>query len=197
MNIPPKYEDLVAKLGAALGREADLRELLEEMLAAMKETHSLPAKYYGSTLGDRVRALLDACTSCYGSGDLIDAIGDWRGYCSCPAGVELKNRPAAQHQGDPMVFVDASELRNLKVSGFESFSALLYREQASMLCPQRVALYAEQPAPVAVVLPERELYMKYLVGVIPHNASEVNAYKDGWNTCLEEVARLNGGYCDK
>lgn len=35
------------------------RELLEEMLAAMKEAHSLPAKYYGSTLGDRVRALLE------------------------------------------------------------------------------------------------------------------------------------------
>ena len=27
------------------------RELLEEMLAAMKETHSLPVKFYGSTLG--------------------------------------------------------------------------------------------------------------------------------------------------
>lgn len=53
-------------------------------------------------------------------------------------------------------------------------------------------LYAEQSAPVAVVMPERELYTKYLVGVIPHNANEVNAYKDGWNTCLEEVARLNG-----
>lgn len=50
----------------------------------------------------------------------------------------------------------------------------------------------KQPAPVAVVMPERETYTKYLVGVIPHNANEVNAYKDGWNTCLEEVARLNG-----
>lgn len=35
------------------------RELLEEMLSAMKETHSLPAKFYGSTLGDRVRAILE------------------------------------------------------------------------------------------------------------------------------------------
>lgn len=34
------------------------------------------------------------CTSCDGSGEYIDAIGDWRGYCSCPAGVALKNRPA-------------------------------------------------------------------------------------------------------
>lgn len=45
---------------------------------------------------------------------------------------------------------------------------------------------------VKIVMPDRELYTKYLVGVIPHNANEVNAYKDGWNTCLEETARLNG-----
>ncbi|MCP2076381.1 UNVERIFIED_ORG: hypothetical protein J2Y77_005817 [Pseudomonas lini] len=39
------------------------------------------------------------CTSCDGSGDLIDAIGDWRGYCSCPAGVELKARTAPADAG--------------------------------------------------------------------------------------------------
>lgn len=36
------------------------RELLEEMLSAMKETHSLPARFYGSTLGDRVRSILES-----------------------------------------------------------------------------------------------------------------------------------------
>lgn len=42
------------------------------------------------------------CTSCNGTGDLIDAIGDWRGYCSCPDGEALKNKPApvAPNQGD-------------------------------------------------------------------------------------------------
>lgn len=30
------------------------------------------------------------CTSCYGSGEYTDAIGDWRGYCTCPAGVEAE-----------------------------------------------------------------------------------------------------------
>jgi hypothetical protein len=54
---------------------------------------------------EQMRAILSAnseppapaaveCTSCDGSGEYIDAIGDWRGYCSCPAGVALKNRPA-------------------------------------------------------------------------------------------------------
>ncbi|MNJ45564.1 hypothetical protein D3C77_406640 [compost metagenome] len=43
----------------------------------------------------------------------------------------------------------------------------------------------------ALVLPDRELYTKYLSGVIPNNAEEVNGYKDGWNACLDEVRRLN------
>lgn len=30
------------------------------------------------------------CTSCDGSGEYTDAIGDWRGYCTCPAGVEAE-----------------------------------------------------------------------------------------------------------
>lgn len=36
----------------------------------------------------------EECTSCDGSGEYTDAIGDWRGYCSCPAGAALKKRAA-------------------------------------------------------------------------------------------------------
>lgn len=44
---------------------------------------------------DELRALLDAarCDSCEDSGDLIDLTGEWRGYCVCPIGVALKNKP--------------------------------------------------------------------------------------------------------
>ena len=49
----------------------------------------------------------------------------------------------------------------------------------------------EQPAPVAVVMPEREYYTQYMLGVIPNNAVMVNAHKDGWNACLDELKRLN------
>lgn len=31
------------------------------------------------------------CTSCDGSGEYTDAIGDWRGYCTCSAGVEAES----------------------------------------------------------------------------------------------------------
>lgn len=40
MNIPPKYEDVVAKLDAALGREAALREELALITAAFDELAS-------------------------------------------------------------------------------------------------------------------------------------------------------------
>jgi len=46
-------------------------------------------------------------------------------------------------------------------------------------------VYAKQPAPVAVVLPERKAQ-----GV--HRGHELDEYfKDGWNACLDEVTRLN------
>lgn len=31
-----------------------------------------------------------SCTSCDGSGEYTDAIGCWRGYCKCPAGIDAK-----------------------------------------------------------------------------------------------------------
>ena len=51
--------------------------------------------------------------------------------------------------------------------------------------------YTSPPAPVSVVLPEREMYCQYLIGIIPSNRLEVEAYKDGLNACLDELKRLN------
>lgn len=52
-------------------------------------------------------------------------------------------------------------------------------------------IYALKAQPSGVVLPERQMYTAYLSGVVPSNAVEVNSYRDGWNACLDEVARLN------
>lgn len=49
-----------------------------------------------------------------------------------------------------------------------------------------VLAFVEQPAPVAVVLPERNLASKNL-------DLEQCGYVDGWNACLDDVARLNLG----
>lgn len=62
--------------------------------------HNLPRNIAGSALRtDYCNTPLfagktdsEACTSCDGSGEYIDAIGDWRGYCECQAGVVAKNR---------------------------------------------------------------------------------------------------------
>jgi hypothetical protein len=43
---------------------------------------------------------------------------------------------------------------------------------------------AAQPAPVAVVMPERKTVKAGLL-------SESNTHNQGWNACLDEVARLN------
>ncbi|WP_025856112.1 hypothetical protein [Pseudomonas sp. CHM02] len=45
-------------------------------------------------------------------------------------------------------------------------------------------LYAEQPAPVAVVMPERRTFD-------PLDFVEKRASADGWNACLDELKRLN------
>lgn len=50
-----------------------------------------------------------------------------------------------------------------------------------------ISVHPQRP----VVMPEREMYCRYLRGVIPENRAEVEAHKDGWNACLNEIARLN------
>ena len=69
---------------------------------------------------------------------------------------------------------------------------------AAAMCPVHHGLRAmvdrnkvSPPAPVSVVLPEREMYCQYLRGVIPDNRLEVEAYKDGWNACLDKVKEVN------
>lgn len=84
------------------------RELLEEMMAAMKEIHFLPAKYYGSTFGDRVRAILEIHS------EQADpkAIGTLHRDCDerivfessgeihIKDGMQVYAEPAAPHQGE-------------------------------------------------------------------------------------------------
>lgn len=61
------------------------------------------------------------------------------------------------------------------------------RAEAQALREEVAALRAR-----VVAVPERELFTQYLPGAIPRNADEVSAWKEGWNACLDELARLNG-----
>lgn len=70
----------------------------------------------------------------------------------------------------------------------------LYRHAAplcSEVTPQCLE-HVRTQGPRKVVMPEREIYSRYFLGIIPENRFEVEAYKDGWNACLDEIERLNG-----
>ena len=132
-----------------------------------------------------LRALLDAdrCTSCDGSGEYIDALGDWRGYCSCAAGVALESKPAAQPQGEPVAW------KNFDGEGGFDFTedketAERWKISNGSFTGWLTPLYAEQSAPVAVVLPERKCDRKLGQALMEN-------YRSGWNACLDEVTRLN------
>lgn len=59
-------------------------------------------------------------------------------------------------------------------------SHAIYASTVTLKHGEQVKLYAEQPAPVAVVLPERQEVDKY-----------GEFYDSGWNDCLDELKRLN------
>lgn len=189
---------------------------------------------------ERLSALLEVerCTCCDGSGDLIDLTGEWRGYCVCPAGVALKNKPATQPQGEPTASSSAviGHIEQRRSMGLAIGSpitnvvwelphpelqhlpdgAKLYLHPADQPQGEPVAwdihwtdngefyftlrnqgrlwkyeqdpdfkvvpLYAEQPAPIAVVLPS----VAYT-----HTEHCDTRFNAGWNACLDEVTRLN------
>ncbi|WP_038995132.1 hypothetical protein [Pseudomonas putida] len=119
----------------------------------------------------------------------------------------LLAQPAAQHQGEPVAYwvIDEFGQKKVVLPGSETVArgkARGYAMRPLYFHPPTSDGFsagdmADQGAKAfrdgqrALVLPDRELYTKYLPGVTPRNAAEVNGYKDGWNACLEEVSRLN------
>ncbi|MGB4485791.1 MAG: hypothetical protein WBI95_09825 [Pseudomonas veronii] len=152
-----------------------------------------------------LRALLDApsCSTCNDTGRMHEP-GCEPGACTA-----CFEKPAAQPQGEPVAFTAVGVLRDDGDGGLVpewileggtaelwAGAVLLIADEDQDLCAEdgHCELYRaspEQPAPVAVVLPDREMYCQYLRGVIPDNRLEVEAHKDGWNACLDELKRLN------
>ncbi|MFJ7884566.1 hypothetical protein ACIQYF_13900 [Pseudomonas sp. NPDC096917] len=154
------------------------RELLEELLAAMKEIHSLPAKFYGSTLGDRVREILESAAGPVAIGTLHRdcderIVFESSGEIHIKDGMKVYSEPAAQRQGEPVACAhewtdDGEYLLVCTACGVqEDYTQALqlafelggtddgsYHLEAEELC-EVIRRYAEQPTPVAVVMPER------------------------------------------
>lgn len=93
MTIPKSYEALAADLAS--------EKILSKTLQGQKESYMMLAdgrKFDLDALQQRLTvseqrapvAHESECTSCDGSGEYTDAIGDWRGYCRCPSGVEAE-----------------------------------------------------------------------------------------------------------
>ena len=153
------------------------RELLEEMLAAMKETYSLPAKYYGSTLGDRVRAILESQNE---QAEPL-AIGTLHRDCDerivfessgeihIKDGMQVYAAPAAQRKGDPVaLYPRCTSLKECNVKSSTASGARINdiaKPITRRVCHGCVGLPRdvfcpvcddEQPAPVTVVMPDFE-----------------------------------------
>lgn len=55
--------------------------------------------------------VVERCTSCDDSGDLTDLTGEWRGYCACPIGEALKNKPVVERK--PVGYVHQWEIERI------------------------------------------------------------------------------------
>ena len=122
----------------------------------------------------------------------------------------LYDEPAAQHQGEPVTAQirfrrpergcpDFGEWHYLEMSRFDKHRTR-YIDSVGWECETR-ALYAEQPAPVAVVMPERESFdIDDWAGSFCQEALSFGMSQDVFARCvrtaidrtLAEVARLNG-----
>lgn len=101
------------------------------------------------------------------------SIRRWEALCKLRS---ILSKQSEQHQGEAVAIC---RLWNEGGSG-ERTSVEFIGEP----CADGTLLYAEQPAPVAVVMPER-------MHIPAANCPErINA--QGWNACLDAYARLNG-----
>ena len=137
-----------------------------------------------------LRSLLDAerCTSCDDSGDLTDLTGEWRGYCVCPIGVALKNKPAAQPQGEPVALLSKG-FTTLETSDGKYRIITQYKNRDDAWSDYTALCKAEQPAPVAVVLPERR-EPKHYWDRFGKMTAIASVAAEEWNACLDELKRL-------
>ena len=133
-----------------------------------------------------LRALLDkpACEHEFES-PVLSSMPDFCKKCS-------EDKAAAQYQGEPVADDRLIEIaRKAALNSTRRYSYMpAIQEDANSWLPHRwvveamrdAVFAAEQPAPVAVVMPN-----KINQGSLYPDASDC-----GWNDCIDEVARLNG-----
>jgi hypothetical protein len=153
------------------------RELLERIREKLSQTD------YTWSVNDpeeELRALLDKPAAPVSPCAIADALesAQWPntsiGNKVLVAAAITELRKAAQPQGEPVAHLDLEKIQH---GGMAYATKMRVNHRQS-------ALYAEQPAPVAVVMPDRLSWS----GIAPaHIRNQVK----GWNSCLDEVTRLN------
>ena len=155
------------------------REMLQRWLDDIGPSrHVTP---YAALKRDELRALLDAPANPLG-----DPVGSFDKHMQyMHENIELKKRisdlEAAQPRGVPVAWMfkylshsDSPPYRSFEVTDF-------HQNPKAPGIAEHTPLYAEQPAPVALVLPE-------------HRDSDLRSptygLARGWNACLDEVVRL-------
>lgn len=129
-----------------------------------------------------VRALLDAPAKC----EICDGSGRFgMGLCEC------FDKPAAKLQGEPVahtlktVMQAYENAQALHLSGTSNFCAVMAKH---------LNKYTEQPAPVAVVLPDRnKIHISRPLRVSNERVitGEMAYELQIWQACIDEVCRLN------
>ncbi|MGB3128027.1 MAG: hypothetical protein WBB95_29790 [Pseudomonas sp.] len=89
-------------------------------------------------------------------------------------------KPAAKLQGEPAALHPDAIIEGVMTSA--GISHAIYASTVSLKHGEQVKLYAEQPAPVSVVLPERRTQDGW---------QSLTSQDLGWNACLDELKRLN------
>lgn len=143
------------------------------------------------------RELLSYWAECLESAGFKDRPAEMRALLDAPAGTdwkvahdtvldhhretfaehiaEIEKLKVTQPRGEPVAWIDAICLERMGRQPQRNFVVTGQRRHT-----YDVPLYAEQPAPVAVVLPERKEIDKY-----------GEFYDSGWNDCLDDLKRLN------
>ena len=134
---------------------------------------------------DRLRALLESSSSCktigsdflHWSNDHAEVEG---ASLRVGAGVTIENVGCASEEGrKPILVFDAAKGHLTEVNLIDV--SIVSKRRAHTLAELKdIGVRVDQPAPVAVVLPERQEVDKY-----------GEFYDSGWNDCLDELKRLN------
>lgn len=121
--------------------------------------------------------------------DLLPYLSDWtnphRSAMRTRVDAAIKNTDAGMSASKPAAWANTSDLAAIAAGGL--WSGTLWGGKNHPSFEPRLPLYASPPAPVAVVLPERQSRKEsFECGGIAQEQ-----FSMGWNACLDKVKQLN------